>query len=393
MSSHETPSEEVIVEAEVLSEEHAEQRPSTLPLSIGVALIGVVLAVGSAWYLGQQMTQESQQINDLQGQASQLIGRVESQQASISQQQGVIQHQQQAFEALKTRTESALQQQEQMVQQLLHNNREQSRQLNQSVAALARRVDRRETNLHTAAALRLLQIAEEQLMIAKDLESTQQALAQAGQQITASGDPILLPIYELIQLELKQVRATREPDLYGARSLLNEAIDAAETLPVFQLEEYQPVAVGSESSEPAIDEPWNPERIMNKVWQDLLTLIRIDKKEHELPIIATQSEIKMSRLILKLRLEQTQSTLLLRDSALFNERLHHALEWLQLFDQQSKAVLHIQQQLNTLDGLEIRTEPPIIGEAHRRLRAITAQRSADNAEATQEAATTAPSES
>ncbi|HIJ28416.1 MAG TPA: hypothetical protein HPP91_07760, partial [Gammaproteobacteria bacterium] len=83
MSSHETPSEEVIVEAEVLSEEHAEQRPSTLPLSIGVALIGVVLAVGSAWYLGQQMTQESQQINDLQGQASQLIGRVESQQASI----------------------------------------------------------------------------------------------------------------------------------------------------------------------------------------------------------------------------------------------------------------------------------------------------------------------
>ncbi|HIJ34405.1 MAG TPA: hypothetical protein HPP65_08390, partial [Gammaproteobacteria bacterium] len=46
MSSHETPSEEVIVEAEVLSEEHAEQRPSTLPLSIGVALIGVVLAVG-----------------------------------------------------------------------------------------------------------------------------------------------------------------------------------------------------------------------------------------------------------------------------------------------------------------------------------------------------------
>ncbi|MBT3197271.1 MAG: hypothetical protein HN842_06035 [Gammaproteobacteria bacterium] len=392
MSSQETVAEEMIVEAEVLSEIRSEatdenrqtRQRSPYPITVAIALAGVALAAAISWQLGQTMSQKSlqssqqataqgvknqQQIGGLQGQISPLIQRIESQQAELTTQQQQLRQQQQAFEKLQSQTEGALQQQEQLVQQLLHSSREQSRQLNQSVAALARRVDRRENNLHTAAALRLLQIAEEQLMITHDLASAQQALAQAGQQITASGDPILLPIHELIQQELEQVRETTTPDLHAALARISQAIKAADNLPLAQVTDYQASSTLSES-----EEEWSTELILRKVWRDLLTLIRIDKREQELPVIASQSEVEMSRLVLKLRLEQAQNTLLMRDTPLFQERIQNALAWLPLFDKESESVVALQQQLTELTQLQLETDLPTIGEAHRRLRAILAQR-------------------
>ena len=82
----------------------------------------------------------------------------------------------------------------------------------------------------------------------------------------------------------------------------------------------------------------------------------------------------MSRLVLKLRLEQAQNTLLMRDTPLFQERIQNALAWLPLFDKESESVVALQQQLTELTQLQLETDLPTIGEAHRRLRAILAQR-------------------
>jgi uroporphyrin-3 C-methyltransferase len=388
MSQIEKPTavqEEVILDAEVLSEEGAAVHPSTLPKQIAAAIAGALLLGGIFWGVNQQLTQQLQQqattatargaensaaIRTLEGNLGQLAGEIHSQREASDRFAATLKLQGQGFEALQTRLESSLQQQEQMIQQLIHSSREQSRQLSQSVAALARRVDRRESNLHTAAALRLLQIAEEQLLIVRDLESTQQALAQAGQQITATGDPILLPIHAQIQHELKQVRETRALDLPSALQQLRSAITLGTELPFNQPTEFQQQPAPS-----TLADGWSWQAILDKVWSDLLSLVRIDKQQSELPVIATRSEERLSRLILRLRLEQAQSALLLRDTPLFRERLTHALEWLPVFDTHSSAFSALQQQLESLQQLELQPQLPTIGEAHRRLRDIVAQRS------------------
>ena len=407
-----TTAEEVIVDAEVLSEATSEavpeeatpRPPSNLPKLIALIVVGFAILGGIFWSINQQFTQQIQQqtqqanaqglqnsqgIQSLSGQISQLSGQVESQHNTTAGFSGRLKQQQQGFEKLQTRTQSSLQQQEQIIQKLLHSNREQSRQLNESVAALARRVDRRESNLHTAAALRLLQIAEEQLMIVRDLSTTQQALAQAGQQITASGDPILLPIHEQIQRELKQVRKTQTPDLPAALAQLREAIVIGATLPFDQPDNFEQIAVAPLQNK---TDGWNWEAVANKVWSDLLTLIRIDKQEQELPVIASRSEAELSHLILRLRLEQAQSTLLMRDTLLFRERVQFAIDWLAIFDQSSPALGTLQQQLSQLLKLELQPQLPAIGEAHRRLREIVALRNSEKLESTEPETTAATEE-
>ncbi len=389
MSQTESPAakvEEVILDAEVLSEERPEQPASNLPKLIALFIITALLLGGIFWLVNQQFTQQLQQqtrqataqgtenrqgIQSINGQLNQMIGQIETQREITNGFNSQLKQQRQGFDKLQTRLESSLQQQEQMVQQLIHSNREQSRQLSQSVAALARRVDRRESNLHTAAALRLLQIAEEQLMIVRDLESTQHALAQAGQQITASGDPILLPIHAQIQQELKLVRETRTPDLPAILAQLRSAIEQGTQLPFNQPTEFEQDTPATTTD----TDPWSWKAIRDKVWNDLLTLVRVDKQENELPVIASRSEEQLSHLILRLRLEQAQSALLMRDTKLFHERIAYAMAWLPVFDTNSSAVTSLQQQLDTLQKMELQPTLPTIGEAHRRLREIVAQRS------------------
>ncbi len=411
--SAETTEAEEIIEAEVLSEEVADTpTPSSTPRLITIALITIIILSGVFWLITQELSQRltqqlttqlntqleqqitlssqqssaqgqkhRQEIEAVHQQISQLIQQVETQRESSTRFNTRLTQQQQVFDKLQTLLETSLQQQEQLVQQLLRNNLEQSRHLNQSVAALARRVDRRESNFHIAAALRLLQIAEEQLLIVKDLEAAQQALAQAGQQISASGDPILLPIQEVIQQEITQIRETPTPDLAHALSQLHQTISLVATLPFDQPGEYQPT-VTAIREEPT---QWNWEWIANKVWQDLLSLVRIDKQDSELPVIASRSEAELSRLILRLRLEQAQSTLLMRNTPLYRERIQSAIDWLLIFDQNSSEVMALRKQLNTLKELQLQLDLPTIGEAHRRLREIVAERRRQAEEAKQQA--------
>ena len=396
-----TPVEEEILEAEVLSEEPSTPATASInPLlrTVLIALAGFTLLGGIFWGILQQHTEQSQQqsaqqsqlmqqqvqqlsaqqqqnqqqIGGLSSQVQQMSGALEAQQNTTTKFGHQLTQQLQLFNELQTQIQSSVQQQEHTVQELLHNNRKQSLRLNESVAALSRRIDRRESNLHTSAALRLLQIAEEQLLIVQDLQTTQQALAQAGQQLIASGDPILLPIHEIVQQELKRVRETETPDLQAAVSQLRGAIEQGMSLPFDQPAEYIPTAEAPTTEVPI---EWNWESISQKIWRDLLTLVRIDKEENELPVIASRSEEQLSHLILRLRLEQAQSTLLMRNTALFHERIDYAQEWLKVFDSESAAVQNLQQQLEALKQLQLQPTRPTIGEAHRRLREIVAERS------------------
>ncbi len=381
-------SREEIIDAEVLSEQSGSSLLSTKQSTIiGAILLALSILAGIVWLLTQSLQQEetsaaeqaatnSREISTLQERMEEAIqGLKRAVESSNQSGLELLERQQQQSEAQEKQISERLHLQQEQMQQALQQAtqplQEQNRQLNQSVAALAQRVNRREDNLHLSSALRLLQIAEEQLLIARNLDGAEQALAQAGRQLSETGDPLLLPIQGVIREEIRLINQTTIPDLHGPMSELSQIISTIDSLKIPErtsgLQQEGPAATPVATDPPS---EWNWRAILNKIWGDILTLVRVEKKTQELPLIATQSEERISRQILQLRLEQAQSALLLRDSSLFRERIQSVQQWLKIFDQQDSQVHSISQQLTRLESLDLSPQLPVIGLAHKRLKAV-----------------------
>ena len=381
---------EEIIDAEVLSEQSGSSLLSTKQSTIiGAVLLALSILAGTVWLLTQSLqqegasaseraTQNSQEIGALQERMEQAIQGLEreverSNQSSLK----ILDQQRQRSEAQEQQISERLQQQEEQLQQALQQAtqplQEQNRQLNQSVAALAKRVNRREDNLHLSSALRLLQIAEEQLLIAENLDGAQQALAQAGRQLSETGDPLLLPIQGLIREEIRLLNQTTIPNLHEPISELSQIISTLDRLKIPERSSNLQEESGEHAAAtttPEAPSEWGWQAILNKIWDDILTLVRVEKKSMELPVIATQSEERVSRQILQLRLEQAQSALLLRDNNLFRERIRSVQQWLGIFDQQDEQTHSISRRLTRLESLDLSPQLPTIGLAHKRLKAL-----------------------
>ena len=394
MSQSSNPEE--IIDAEILSDSKvSEKNGSRTTLIIGGTLLLLTLLGGGLWSLNQALQQQQQSTNLQSSDNQQQIGQLTQ---SIAQIEALIEHNQQQHthqlqQLTSQQQELAAQQQQerQMVEQLeqqsegrnktlqqtVSTQQEQMSQLMESVSTLARRVEQREQKLHHTAALRLLQIAEERLMLLGDVEGSQHALAQAAYQLGESGDPQLIPIRQQVEIELQQVQQITPIDLPSLVEQLDQILAQIDVLP-FPTAASTPMPLPASltsSTEETITETWSWEGLAQRIWGDLLGLIRIEKQDQALPTIVTESEQQSSRQILRLRLEQAQSALLQRETALFQGRIQHALGWLAQFDPNAATVLSLRQQLTELSRATLEPKLPLIGEAHRQLKQLNSESS------------------
>lgn len=377
---------EDIIDAEVLSEQSNSSFLNTQNLTIiGGAILALTILAGIVWLLTQAMQQENQTASESAANNSLAIAAVEKRITATVQEiesreqeresANIERHssQQKKITALGDSFNKKLGQQSAMLQRSIDSNVRETQQLNQSIATLARRIEQREDNLHLSAALRLLQIAEEQLMIANNLETTKQALAQANRQLGESGDPTLLPIQGMIREEIRLINQVNLPDLHSATTKLTGLISSIDTIPFPSNTRFtdNPDSESTPQQDPVDGSAaWEWENILHKIWQDLLGLVRIEKREQELPLIISQADQQGGRQILQLRLEQAQSALLLRDSELFRNRINSAEEWLKIFDQESNETGIMRRQLAELKSIQLSPILPVIGQAHKKLKEI-----------------------
>ena len=377
---------EDIIDAEVLSEHSNSPFLNTQNLTIiGGAILALTVLAGIVWLLTQSMQQENQTASESAAKNSLEIAAIERritttvqdiekraqnrEDANIAYQSS----QQKKLSAFVNSFNKKLEQQSTLLQRSIDSNIRETQQLNQSIATLARRIEQREDNLHLSAALRLLQIAEEQLMIVNNLETTKQALTQANRQLGESGDPTLLPIQGMIREEIRLVNQVSLPDIYAATTKLTTLINSIDTIPFPSTNKFggEPNPENTVAQNPADESSiWDWENILHKIWQDLLTLVRVEKREQELPAITSLAGQQSSRQILQLRLEQAQSALLLRDGELFRDRINSAEEWVKIFDQKSTVTTAMQQQLAELKSIQLSPVLPLIGQAHKKLKEI-----------------------
>lgn len=377
---------EDIIDAEVLSEQSNSSFLNTQNLTIiGGAILALTILAGIVWLLTQAMQQENQTASESAANNSLAIAAVEKRITATVQEiesreqeresANIERHssQQKKITALGDSFNKKLGQQSAMLQRSIDSNVRETQQLNQSIATLARRIEQREDNLHLSAALRLLQIAEEQLMIANNLETTKQALAQANRQLGESGDPTLLPIQGMIREEIRLINQVNLPDLHSATTKLTGLISSIDTIPFPSNTRFtdNPDSESTPQQDPVDGSAaWEWENILHKIWQDLLGLVRIEKREQELPLIISQADQQGGRQILQLRLEQAQSALLLRDGELFRNRINSAEEWLKIFDQESNETGIMRRQLAELKSIQLSPILPVIGQAHKKLKEI-----------------------
>ncbi len=382
---------EEIIDAEILSDSKANGKNGTrTALIIGGALLLLTLLGGGLWLLNQslqqhqqsanrQTTDNQQQIGQLQHTITQFETRLDHNQQQLTTQQQQQTDQLQQFTAQQLQEHQAVEQLEQQLkqrnaslQQSIEEQQEQLNQLLESVSTLAQRVEQREQQLHHTAALRLLQIAEERLMLMGDLEGSQHAMAQAAYQLGESGNPQLIPIRQQVESELQQIQQVAPVNLEVLVQQIDQILAQVETLPF-------PTAASTPTLSPTPPTPsseqtaktWSWEGLAQRIWGDLLSLIRIEKQDQALPTIVTESEQQSARQILRLRLEQAQSALLLRETVLFQGRVHHARGWLAQFDANAPTVQTLKQQLAALSDANLNPKLPLIGEAHRQLKQLS----------------------
>ena len=200
----------------------------------------------------------------------------------------------------------------------------------------------------------VLQLASQQLQLARNVPSALAALQVADSKLQRLDRPQFLPLRRALARDMDRLKAVPYVDVTGISLRLDQAIAAADNLPL-ALEERLPA---QPTPAPAVDEAgWR--RFLRAVWQDIRQLIRVENLDRpEAPLLAPQQQFFL-RENLKLRLLSARFSLLFHDQQNFRADLAAADAMLRkYFDTRAPAVMTLQALLKQLQTADIAREVP-----------------------------------
>jgi uroporphyrin-3 C-methyltransferase len=200
----------------------------------------------------------------------------------------------------------------------------------------------------------VLQLASQQLQLARNVPSALAALQLADSKLQRLDRPQFLPLRRALARDMDRLKAVPYVDVAGISLRLDQAIAAADTLPL-ALEERLPPQPAP--APPADEAGWR--RFMRAVWQDIRQLIRVENLDRpEAPLLAPQQQFFL-RENLKLRLLSARFSLLFHDQQNFRADLAAADASLRkYFDVRSPAVASLQTLLKQLQTTDVVREVP-----------------------------------
>jgi len=200
----------------------------------------------------------------------------------------------------------------------------------------------------------VLQLASQQLQLARNVPSALAALQLADSKLQRLDRPQFLPLRRALARDMDRLKAVPYVDVAGISLRLDQAIAAADTLPL-ALEERLPPQPAP--APPADEAGWR--HFLRAVWQDIRQLIRIENLDRpEAPLLAPQQQFFL-RENLKLRLLSARFSLLFHDQQNFRADLAAADASLRkYFDVRSPAVASLQTLLKQLQMTDVVREVP-----------------------------------
>ncbi len=324
-------------------------KPKTARFAWFFLLILLASLAGGGFIVGQQILAELNAQRDLLEQKLQAA----SQQSIVLQQQ---------LDALKQQG-AAL---EPRVQALQRGQAG----LQEAVTAMhARQAQGRDQEWSAAEILYLLNVAQQRLILAQDVDAAVAALQAADKRLMQSGDPGFLPLREVLAKDINQLRAVEQPDVAGMALRLTDYADRAGELPLLQ--GITPTQAARRQdippAEPTAPPGWQDWTAV--FWREIKQLIVIRRNSDAQAGLLTPEQRDLLAANLRLKLESARFALLRRDETQFRKELSILLHWMaRYYDDNAQPVHAMSSDLQAMHSQPLRAPLPDLGRTAAALR-------------------------
>jgi uroporphyrin-3 C-methyltransferase len=330
-----------------------EGRPrKAFPITAAVAL-ALGLAVAGASYLNYT----SWQMADLQSQS------LANENSKLRSQLDELQHQISDLQREDLNSNLALEELQKRLQSDLKLQSDSLKQLGQQFQALAADKGKDPMIWRLAEVEYLLSVANQQLMLKRDVDTALTALQDADRRLESIADPALIPVRKLIASEITALKSVDVPDITGMALRLSSLVDSIETLPLVNRERAKTDLAMDDTQVDSFNE------LMAKIMEDLKGVVSIRRSNEPIePLLPPDEQHYLSQ-NLGLKLEEARIALLRHDTATFQQNLADTRQWVQrYFDPESAAVSNVIATLDDLQGVDLKPPLPDISDSLRELR-------------------------
>lgn len=329
----------------------ASERKFNFPVIGSLALV-VALAVGAFSYLNYTQWQSANaKDQNLASENAQLRAKLDQLQSQLSQQ--------------LQQTESQLGEQTKAVQSEQKWLKEAINQVSDQVQTVTADKGKDPLFWRLAEVEYLLAVANNRILLERDVTTALFALQDADRRLEAIGDPALIPIRKLIAGETSALNSVDLPDIPGMAVSLSSLAGSIERLPLVsreRLAQAQQVA-----SDPQVVE--NFQQFIDKMLQDLKGVVNIRRSDEPIEPLLPPDEQHYLAQNLSLKLEESRIALLRGDTPAFRQHLTDTQNWVQkYFDPDSSSVNNVITTVSELQTTELRPGLPDISESLRELR-------------------------
>lgn len=222
-------------------------------------------------------------------------------------------------------------------------------------------------------------MAAQQLQLAGNTEAALIALQGAEARLATQDAGQLLPLRRAIARDIERLKAVPQVDVPGIALRLETLLERVDALPLAFAAEPVERAAGGRAGSPSAPagEPSPADfimRVAHEVWQEILTLVRIERLDQPEPVLLAPAQSTYLRENLKIRLLTARLALLARDGRTFAGDLAQARSWIErFFDKRDTKVQDALAELGTLVATPVKVEQPAPGESVAALRLLQAR--------------------
>lgn len=332
-------------------------------LALLIALIALILVSGLSWLAWQEYQKQQSQAQSVQGQEQQMQTALADMRQDVQALSGLRAELMDELRRETARQQATLDQAQRALERRVQQATQQAQQVRQQLQSMGQ-TDRRDWLL--AETEYLMRLANQRLLMSRDIESAAELLSAADQILAELDDPALHDVRAMLADEIAELSTAARFDTEGLYLKIGGLAKQADKLRLSEMPGYEvePVA------EPVAEGDWQAkiESGLSRAWEKLSSYIRLQNRgEKHQALLAPEQETAL-RYSVRLMYEQAQFALLASEQKLYERSLGRAAEWLRRYFTLDESAGRLAEQTETLAQKRIELETPDISGSLRALK-------------------------
>ncbi len=332
-------------------------------LALLIALIALILVSGLTWLAWQEYQKQQSQAQSVQGQEQKLESELADMRQDIQALAGLRAELMNELRRETARQQATLDQAQRALDRRVQQATQQAQQVRQQLQSMGQ-TDRRDWLL--AETEYLMRLANQRLLMSRDVESAAELLSAADQILMELDDPALHDVRAKLADEMADLSTAARFDTEGLYLKIGGLAKQADKLRLSEMPAYEVEPVVDESAEG--DWQAKIESGLSRAWDKLSSYIRLQNRgEKHQALLAPEQETAL-RYSVRLMYEQAQFALLASEQQLYERSLGRAAQWLRRYFTLDESAERLAAQTEALAEQRIELETPDISGSLRALK-------------------------